>query len=311
MGSFRKTIISKPWSQWRCTYNETENMHMSITNWMPVLPPDMWLSETLIDNQCNRKWGKFSWIMAEIAEIEEISHFDNLMARAMAEIDNVDVFNDLQDPIKRRLPSSNLTHLSSIHTVCGPRPARITAGCLLVLSLWAAFMLLIHMNKKIDNLSTSLESTNDKLKTMEEVNEDYRSQALQRLQNMGKMIHALKRRGRPHPGSESGTIPPLLPKMNFPPSSPKPLPSTSSTSPPIKSTTAEDDSWDGDWSSSDWWWSAHNMVLVESFYKKLKMSNRLQPDIRTEWKIRFSRIFRCILTKIWGLFPTRWIAESI
>jgi len=152
----------------------------------------------------------------------------------------------------RRLPSSNLTHLSSIHTVCGPRPARITAGCLLVLSLWAAFMLLIHMNKKIDNLSTSLESTNDKLKTMEEVNEDYRSQALQRLQNMGKMIHALKRRGRPPPGSESGTIPPLLPKINLPPSSPKPLPSTSSTSPPIKSTTAEDDSWDGDWSSSDW-----------------------------------------------------------
>ena len=27
---------------------------------------------------------------------------------------------------------------------------------------------------QIDNLSTSLESTNDKLKTMEEVNEDYR-----------------------------------------------------------------------------------------------------------------------------------------
>jgi len=151
----------------------------------------------------------------------------------------------------RRLPSSNLTHLSSIHTVCGPRPARITAGCLLVLSLWAAFMLLIHMNKKIDNLSTSLESTNDKLKTMEEVSEEYRSQALQRLQNMGKLIHALKRRGRP-PGSESGTISPLLPKLNLPPS-PQPLPSTSSsTSAPIKSTTTEDDSWDGDWSSSDW-----------------------------------------------------------
>jgi len=150
----------------------------------------------------------------------------------------------------RRLPSSNLTHLSSIHTVCGPRPARITAGCLLVLSLWAAFMLLIHMNKKIDNLSTSLESTNDKLKTMEEVSEEYRSQALQRLQNMGKLIHALKRRGRP-PGSESGTISPLLPKLNLPPS-PQPLPSTSSTLSPIKSTTTEDDSWDGDWSSSDW-----------------------------------------------------------
>ena len=40
--------------------------------------------------------------MAEIAEIEEISHFDNLMAKAMAEIDNVDVLNDCQDPIKRQ-----------------------------------------------------------------------------------------------------------------------------------------------------------------------------------------------------------------
>jgi len=150
----------------------------------------------------------------------------------------------------RRLPSSNLTHLSSIHTVCGPRPARITAGCLLVLSLWAAFMLLIHMNKKIDNLSTSLESTNDKLKTMEEVSEEYRSQALQRLQNMGKLIHSLKRRGRPPPGSESGTISPLLSKLHLPASSQPPT--SSSTSPPIKSTTTEDDGWDVDWASSIW-----------------------------------------------------------
>jgi len=148
----------------------------------------------------------------------------------------------------RRLPSSNLTHLSSIHTVCGPRPARITAGCLLVLSLWAAFMLLIHMNKKIDNLSTSLESTNEKLKTMEEVSEEYRSQALHRLQNMGKLIHALKRRGRPaSPGSESGTTSPnLVSKLQHSTSQPL-LPLTSSSSPPIKSTTEEDDDgWGGE-----------------------------------------------------------------
>jgi hypothetical protein len=109
-------------------------------------------------------------------------------------------------------------------------------------------MLLIHMNKKIDNLSTSLESTNEKLKSMEEVSEEYRSQALQRLHGMGKLIHALKRRGRPAalPGSESGTISPalLLSKL-------QPLLPSSSTSPPIKATT-EDDSWDGDWASSLW-----------------------------------------------------------
>ena len=40
--------------------------------------------------------------MAEIAEIEEILDFDNLMTRAMAEIDNVDVLNDYQDPRKRQ-----------------------------------------------------------------------------------------------------------------------------------------------------------------------------------------------------------------
>jgi len=55
---------------------------------------------------------------------------------------------EVEPPIyrSRRIPSS-FTSPSSIHTVCGPKPARITAGCLLVLSLWAAFMLLIHEQK--------------------------------------------------------------------------------------------------------------------------------------------------------------------
>jgi len=104
-----------------------------------------------------------------------------------------------------------------------------------------------HMNKKIDNLSTSLESTNEKLKTMEEVSEEYRSQALHRLQNMGKLIHALKRRGRPaSSGSESGTTSPnLVSKLQH--SSSQPILPISSTSPPIKSTTEEDDDgWGGE-----------------------------------------------------------------
>ena len=41
--------------------------------------------------------------MAEIAEIEEILDFDDLVERAMAEIDNVDVLTDWQDPRKRQL----------------------------------------------------------------------------------------------------------------------------------------------------------------------------------------------------------------
>merc|ERR1719447_1081684 len=167
----------------------------------------------------------------------------------------ISVFFSCPGQLNRRLPSSNLTQLSSIHTVCGPRPARITAGCLLVLSLWAAFMLLIHMNKKIDNLSTSLESTNDKLKTMEEVSEEYRSQALQRLQNMGKLIHALKRRGRPLSTDSGTSSPPPLSKLSPPPPPPPSSFSSSSSTilPPIKSSTTEDDSWDGlAWADNDW-----------------------------------------------------------
>jgi len=92
----------------------------------------------------------------------------------------------------RRSPPANMSHLSSIHTICGPKPAKITVACVLVLSLWAAFMLLIHMNKKIDTLSSSLTSTNDKLKTMEEVNEEYRSQIMSKLQRMSRVVHSLR-----------------------------------------------------------------------------------------------------------------------
>ena len=41
--------------------------------------------------------------MTRIAEIEEISYFDNLMTRAMEEIDDVEELNDWEDPRKRQL----------------------------------------------------------------------------------------------------------------------------------------------------------------------------------------------------------------
>ena len=40
--------------------------------------------------------------MAEVAEIEEILDIDDLVERAMAEIDNVDVLTDWEDPRKRQ-----------------------------------------------------------------------------------------------------------------------------------------------------------------------------------------------------------------
>lgn len=136
----------------------------------------------------------------------------------------------------RRLPSS-LTQLSSIHTVCGPRPARISAACLLVLSIWAAFMLLIHMNKKIDHLSTTLDSTNDKLKTMEEVGEEYRSHSLQRLHRLGKLVHSLREGGQRLARPPKGQAREATPQTDGQPSP------VSSSPPSLPADQTEESSW--------------------------------------------------------------------
>jgi len=147
----------------------------------------------------------------------------------------------------RRPTPSHLSQLSSIHTVCGPRPARITAACILVLSLWAAFMLLIHMNKKIDTLSSTLSLTNDKLKTMEEVNEDHKSQLMSRLHRMGRLIHSLRdpRQGKLHETDNLSQNPNLPSQTNS-------SPGLHPTSPPTQNEAEEDK---GIWNFDDDWWS--------------------------------------------------------
>merc|ERR1711890_58728 len=95
--------------------------------------------------------------------------------------------------------------------------------------------LLIHMNKKIDNLSSTLTSTNDKIKTMEEVSEEYRSQIMSKLQRMSRVVHSLRegRAGRtmgkdPSPTKSSlppATIPSIPPSPRLPAVQTKPPPS--------------------------------------------------------------------------------------
>ena len=48
--------------------------------------------------------------------------------------------------------------------MCGPRPAKLTSICLGILSIWVMVVLIIHLDKKVSGVNTSLSYTEDKLK---------------------------------------------------------------------------------------------------------------------------------------------------
>jgi len=74
--------------------------------------------------------------------------------------------------------------LSSIHSVCGPHPVKLTTICLVVLSIWAMVVLIIHLDKKVSVMNSSLSYTEDKLSTMEDTASSYRLKTHQRLHKM-------------------------------------------------------------------------------------------------------------------------------
>ena len=63
---------------------------------------------------------------------------------------------------------------SSLQSVCGPKPAKLTTICLALLSIWAMVVLIVHLEKKVSAVSSSLSSTEDKLKSMEDTASSYR-----------------------------------------------------------------------------------------------------------------------------------------
>jgi len=83
------------------------------------------------------------------------------------------------------------THLSSIQSVCGPKPAKLTTICMAMLSIWAMVVLIIHLEKKVSAVSTTLSRTEDKLRTMEDTASSYRLKTQQRLQNMQQKLSVI------------------------------------------------------------------------------------------------------------------------
>jgi len=80
------------------------------------------------------------------------------------------------------------THLSSLQSVCGPKPAKLTTICMAMLSIWAMVVLIIHLEKKVSAVSTTLSRTEEKLRTMEDSASSYRLKTHQRLQKMQQKL---------------------------------------------------------------------------------------------------------------------------
>lgn len=139
--------------------------------------------------------------------------------------------------------------LSSIQTVCGPQPGKITVICVIVLSIWAAGMLLFHLNKKVDMLTSSLTETKDMIKTMEDSNMDYRSKSNMRIQKLNnkisKIITHIKTDGK---SSSSESLPSSRDPKSY-------ETKTVISKPPTPSNNSkEDDDLVGDGETTKTWW---------------------------------------------------------
>ena len=58
--------------------------------------------------------------------------------------------------------------LSSTQVMCGHNPAKLTALCLVVLTIWSMVVLIIHLDRKVSEVGISVEITQDKLRTIKE-----------------------------------------------------------------------------------------------------------------------------------------------
>lgn len=105
-------------------------------------------------------------------------------------------------------------------TLCGPSPAKITTLCIVVLSVWVSWILLIHLSRRIGDLSSRLEESELSLRTLERDSQAWRSQSQLRVARLQNQLHQLqnnqKRRGANNPGFIRRAPPVPLPSQSVP-----------------------------------------------------------------------------------------------
>lgn len=80
--------------------------------------------------------------------------------------------------------SSSPSKSSTLQSMCGPKPAKVAIICLVVVSIWAAWVVVIHLNKKVDILNGALSQSSHKMKSMDDAAVLFRSKSAKRMQRI-------------------------------------------------------------------------------------------------------------------------------
>jgi len=141
---------------------------------------------------------------------------------------------------------------SSLQSVCGPNPAKLTTICMVLFSIWAMVVLIVHLEKKVSAVSSSLSSMEEKVRSMEDTASSYRLRTQERIQNIQHRLAVILQT------VNTGVRPEMVKKTEKPksvqtdvstgPSGLQPDDTTQSTEPNITKDTEGDDFFSSDWS---------------------------------------------------------------
>jgi len=81
--------------------------------------------------------------------------------------------------------------VSSLQAMCGHKPAKLTALCLVVLTIWSMVVLIIHLDRKVSEVGISVEITQEKLRTLKESDSIYRRRTQTMLDKMHRELGRL------------------------------------------------------------------------------------------------------------------------
>jgi len=83
---------------------------------------------------------------------------------------------------------------TGLRALCGPQPGKISLICLVVLSIWASWIFIIHLNKELSEMALQLEESNGDVKALELSAVAFRLQSESRINKLQNQIHTLVKR---------------------------------------------------------------------------------------------------------------------
>jgi len=96
--------------------------------------------------------------------------------------------------LNRKEPCRRSVSLSKLQLVCGPKPGRVSGICFILALMWGLMVLLLHLERKVSSVSSSLEAREQDLKKLEDRESSYRRRYIQRIQKLEHTMEKILKR---------------------------------------------------------------------------------------------------------------------